>query len=517
MTLEPNRLDDREKRYWDFVENRQLSNLRLTLSSVFQELVNSIIEKNHPGVEQELSLYLAQLYFDELCGVNIINRFVSNPFNKSKVKLNLPREIYTRLAAKIPTWEIGRDSLSFFLWNCVKSVKSFLRIVHLFFMLTTQFSLSSPKSKESVIFIVNHTKEFQIQKSREEFKETHNYAQWRKVQGYKIVDVTFLREIDFFRLLIKKNSYIENLLIFVKVISLFPKKLFASGVKGRDLFIASEQIVLYLIVRMSRLSSFCFEVGFTESSGSKRPVWTYELERLGIPISMIMFSNSAVLSVNGEDGCPAEFMRYSWKSYEIVSNWQYMVLRKYAIFGLESKFRINGVPWYQDIPYKFLESENCAIAVFDMEPHLGYFGFTSLNDWGLSSISYALDFLDSIIEICAKYKVLMIHKQKRVLTKDRVHPMYARKLESLAKHAQYLRIPASVAPSKLIQQVSGVISYIPTTTELLARQMNIPSIFFDPSGKINRLDPALVESIILSSQEELEKWIIEVKSSSNQA
>lgn len=517
MNPELNELNEREKRYWYIVRSGKLATLRLSLSSVFQELATSILETNKPGVKRELNLYLAQLYFDDLCGTEIINRLVSMPFSKGKLKLNLPRELQEGLDHKIPTWEIRRDHYSFFLWNCAKSLKSFLKIIYLFFMLTTRFRLSYPKSKKNVIFVINHTKEFLIQKSTKQFQEIHNYSQWRSVKGLKIKDVTFIREINFFKLLLKENTYIENLSIFVKVISLFPKVLFESGVKIRDVFIASEQIMLYLIVRMSKPSSFYFEIGFTESSGSKRPLWTYELEKLGVPITMIMFSNSAVLRVHNEEAYPAEFVRYSWKDYELVSDWQHKLLRKYSIFGLESKFRINGVPWYQDRPYKFLQSDKCVIAVFDVEPHLGYFGITSLNDWELSSISYALDFLDSIMEICAKHEVLVMHKRKRDLPKGRIHPKYAQKLESLAKNLHYLRIPAYVAPSKLIQQVSGVISSIPTTTELLARQMNIPSIYFDPSGKINRFDPVLVESIILSSQEELEKWIINVKSSSNQA
>lgn len=517
MTPELNKLYEREKRYWDIVRSGKLATLRLSLSSVFQELATSILEKNKPGVKRDLNLYLAQLYFDDLCGTKIINRLVSMPFSKSKLKLNLPRELQESLDHKIPTWEIRQDYYSFFLWNCAKSLKSFLRLIYLLFMLTTRFRLSYPESKKSVIFVINHTKEFLIQNSTEQFAEIHNYSQWRRVKGFKIENVTFLPEISFFKLLLKENTYIENLSIFVKVFFLFPKVLFESGVKIRDVFIASEQIVLFLIIRMSKPSLFNFEIGFTESSGSKRPLWTYELEKLGVPITMIMFSNSAVLKVHNEEAYPAEFGRYSWKDYEIVSDWQHKVLRKYSIFGLESKFRINGVPWFQDRPYKFLQSEKCMIAVFDVEPKLGYFGLTSLNDWGLSSISYALDFLDSIMEICAKHEVLVMHKRKRDLSKDRIHPEYAQKLESLAKNLHYLSIPASVAPSRLIQQVSGVISWIPTTTELLARQMNVPSIYFDPSGKLNRFDPVLVESIILSSQEELEKWIIDVKSSSNQA
>ena len=58
--------------------------------------------------------------------------------------------------------------------------------------------------------MINHTKEFLIQESGEEFREIHNYSQWRKVKGFKISDVTFLREVNFFKLLINSNLFLVS-------------------------------------------------------------------------------------------------------------------------------------------------------------------------------------------------------------------------------------------------------------------------------------------------------------------
>lgn len=502
---------ERETNYWDFVNSGKLSTLRRAFSSTFQEIVRTILASNSPGFNRELKFYLAQLYHDELCTTKIINQLITEPFVAGNFKVVLPTKIYNGLVKEIPTWNLNRNVGAFFFWQTKKSFRVAYKILKTFFILVIKARSSKVIRKPNTVFIIGHTKELIVQNSEKEPQESHNYSLWRKTNGYKKTDVVFLSDLDFFSCVLKENSYLENLKLTLKVVYLFPITVLKHKLKMSDLMLTSEQILFYLIVKKSKPSSFRLEIAFTESSGSKRPLWTYELERLGGAVNMNFFSNSAVLRVENEQGCSAETKLYTWTNYDVVSTWQQNVIKEYSVFGSESKFRKFGVPWFQDINYRFARSEKYSVAVFDIEPQLGYFGSSSLNDWGLSSVTYSLEFIDSILKICAKYDVLFMHKRKRELPSKKVHPQYARRLDFLSKQSIYISIPPTVAPSRLIQKVSGVISYVPTTTEILARQMNVPSIFFDPSGLIDKSEPALIESKVLSSQEELEKWIIEIK------
>jgi hypothetical protein len=47
----------------------------------------------------------------------------------------------------------------------------------------------------------------------------------------------------------------------------------------------------------------------------------------------------------------------------------------------------------------------------------------------------------------------------------------------------------------------------PTTTALIAKELMLPSAYFDSVGKILPEDPALDEIEILNSETEIEKWL----------
>jgi hypothetical protein len=516
VRAKPLEMSTEEINYRTFVKDGHLSTLRTSLVSIFQDLIGTTRESNKSDYKQELKLFLIQFYHDELCGTKIINQLITKPFFESKFKVALTREIYSRLNRKVPSWNLKRDRKSLSLWQLKRSFYSLYKVVCMFTSLTLRFPSYPSYNKENTVFIVGHTRYPLYQSPRTEFQDYHTYSQWRRNNGYKRTNAVFVSELKFFQLMIKENTHLDNLILASKVILSLPITLAKCKIRASNLVFASEQIFFFLLIKKSKKSFSSFEIAFSESAGSKRPLWTYELERRGASVTMIFFSNSAVLDVNEEHGCPAQFRLYSWTSYELVSKWQHKLIKEYSIFGYKSVFRVCGVPWFDDSDFKFVTPEKPLIAVFDIEPQLGYFGSTSLHDWGIGSVTYSIDFLASIMKICAKHDIVLMHKRKRELSENRVNPQYAHTINLLSRQSLYVSIPPAVAPSRLIEKVSGVISCTPTSTETLARHMDVPSIFFDPSGQLNKLDPALIESTVISSEEELENWIIEIKRNSNQ-
>ena len=73
-------------------------------------------------------------------------------------------------------------------------------------------------------------------------------------------------------------------------------------------------------------------------------------------------------------------------------------------------------------------------------------------------------------------------------------------------------IDDKVSADRLIQSADIIVSKPFSTTALIAKNINKPSIFFDPTSMIWNLDPALRDIPILSNKTQLKSYIIKTLS-----
>ena len=66
-----------------------------------------------------------------------------------------------------------------------------------------------------------------------------------------------------------------------------------------------------------------------------------------------------------------------------------------------------------------------------------------------------------------------------------------------------IQVDDRISPERLIQNSSITISKPLSTTAIIARSLNKPTIYLDPTTRINKSDPALRGIIILSTKKEL--------------
>ena len=99
----------------------------------------------------------------------------------------------------------------------------------------------------------------------------------------------------------------------------------------------------------------------------------------------------------------------------------------------------------------------------------------------------------------------MLYKNKRA-HKQNTSPNYLRQLEKLYE-VGWTFISPEVSARKVIAAADLAISYPFTSTALIAEDLGIPSIYYDPSGTITDEDEAKLAGRMISSKAALKHYI----------
>ena len=114
-------------------------------------------------------------------------------------------------------------------------------------------------------------------------------------------------------------------------------------------------------------------------------------------------------------------------------------------------------------------------------------------------------FLSDIQFILGKNNITMLHKMKRI--NKFAHKKYTRRVRQLNKKYNYIEAHPSVDALQIIQQTKACISMPFTSTALMAKLEGKPSVYYDPSGLIQKDDRAAHGVPVLSNIDELQEWV----------
>lgn len=361
----------------------------------------------------------------------------------------------------------------------------------------------------NTLFIIGHTRERLQQKHAISKCSVHNHASWREKKRLESYDVEFIPELKFFQILIGNSNRGRNLNLIYHIFKNVAIRIIQLDLKFRDVILVIDQVFMEILIKNLGHKDVAWNVSFTESSLSKRPFWTYEVERQNSKATLVFFSGFSSLKVKGQREFPLEASLYSWQNYQVISKWQQDMI-EFSLRGQNGIQVVNmGVPWFRDSNYEFPILKEPVLAVFDYQPRVNYFGLSTLNDLGLTSVETVVTFLKTTMEVCNKHNIRLLHKPKRNFLLSLSFPEYIETLNWLTSNSLYSRIPEETAPSRLIENAQAVVSLAPTTPGILASEMGVPSVFYDPTKLVDPYDPALSEVSVVSSMEDLEQWILE--------
>jgi polysaccharide biosynthesis PFTS motif protein len=99
----------------------------------------------------------------------------------------------------------------------------------------------------------------------------------------------------------------------------------------------------------------------------------------------------------------------------------------------------------------------------------------------------------------------MIHKMKR--TNPLSHESYNKNIKKLKDKDNYSAIEPDLDAVQLTQKTEATISMPFTSTAIIAKLNGKPSVYYDPSGLIQKDDRAAHGIPVLSNIDELEEWV----------
>lgn len=253
-------------------------------------------------------------------------------------------------------------------------------------------------------------------------------------------------------------------------------------------------------------SSLAREYLFHNSGWLIRPLWTYEAERRGSTITMYFYSTNCELFKRPEGYPPVSFgyKAMNWPRYLVWDEYQADFVRRAA--GEQADISVVGPIWFQGGAHEMPRIDKPGVAVFDVTPHRSSRYCVLGDDSEFFTPAVANLFLEHISSATGKYGLSMLWKRKRNIGRL-AHPHYRLLADRIAEQSHVILIEPDIAASRVIESSIAVISMPFTSTALIAREMGRPSVYYDPSGFIQRDDRAAHGIPVLSGIEELEAWI----------
>lgn len=260
-------------------------------------------------------------------------------------------------------------------------------------------------------------------------------------------------------------------------------------------------------VRLCPSERLATEYLFHYSGTIYRPLWTYEAEAKGSRIICYFYSTYEQPRMPDRDyeSQRGDWGPATWPLYLVWDRDQDEQLRRDILGGFETLITgpipfLAGISQAPVLPRK-------AVAVFDVEAHRlsSHFPFSTLGEYVAENPDFSERFLGDIQKVMSELGVTVAFKKKRE-SGNRSRKSYRRLVGELSAYSNFLVIPPEVAALQVIRECAAVISLPFTSTALFLREQNVPSIYYDPTGWIQRDDRAAHGIPTLIGIDELRAW-----------
>ena len=245
---------------------------------------------------------------------------------------------------------------------------------------------------------------------------------------------------------------------------------------------------------------------FHNSGWIYRPLWTYEIERCGSTVSLYFYSTNCEVPKRTEQlASPAYgYAAMNWQRYLVWDKGQADFVRRAV--GVDAKVEMVGPIWFSDSVVEQPCLPLRTVAVFDVQPVRNSFYQALALDFDLYTPAVVNKFLLDITDALFNIDCYAAHKRKREIGRQS-HPQFRLTLKLLERSERYLAIDPELSAISLIQKSEAVISMPFTSTALLGREANKPSMYYDPLCLLDKDDPAAHGILIVQGPIELGKWV----------
>lgn len=261
-------------------------------------------------------------------------------------------------------------------------------------------------------------------------------------------------------------------------------------------------------VRIMSADLLAREYMFHNANWIYRPLWTYEAEARECLVTFYFYSTNCE-SFKLRSGYSKQiygWQNLNWPRYLVWNDYQSSFVKR--VIGEGAPVKVVGCIWFSDNGNNFSSTTKHNIAVFNVTPQrLSHYAPQVIQDFHFYSPKVCNKFLLDIQQTSFEQQYNMLLKQKRNIG-SMAHPSYRLICESLLSLQNVRCVDADTSAIQVIEECDLVISMPFTSTALIAREMNKPSVYYDPLGLCQKGDRAAHGIEILQGKNELESWIL---------
>lgn len=259
-------------------------------------------------------------------------------------------------------------------------------------------------------------------------------------------------------------------------------------------------------VRLQNPDKLARDYLFHNSGWIYRPLWTYEAEKLGSRIIFYFYSTNCE-SFKTPEGYPIQvnsWQAMNWPLYLVWDEYQADFVRRAV--GTSANISIVGSIDLTSNPQEINALPKNSFAVFDVQPVRESFYCTLGSAIEYYTPETCTQFLIDIYEVLKNNKLTLVHKRKRTIG-NLAHYKYRNLLHNLNDKTDLIKIDTSINAKRIVENCVGIISMPFTSTALLGRELNKPSIYYDPYGQIQKDDRGAHGIPIITGKAELQEWV----------
>ena len=246
-------------------------------------------------------------------------------------------------------------------------------------------------------------------------------------------------------------------------------------------------------------------VVFNNSIGSIKPLWSIVLEENFVKINYCFYACYAEpLDLDGNLPIDGFWKLANWKDIYVVDQYQKLQLEDQIIFN-STIIVPSVIPWWTDSSLILPISKKKTISLFDTILHSNLYTLGTLNQIGWYKAEIAIEYLSTVLEVASDLGILVLYKFKRMREENIRNKTHWNAILKLTAHYQdiILKIDDSVSSERVILASTVTVSKPLSTTALIAKSVSKPSLYYDPTKKISRFDPALRGIPILNNKQDL--------------
>jgi len=269
------------------------------------------------------------------------------------------------------------------------------------------------------------------------------------------------------------------------------------------------QAALAAQVRVQNHERLAKDYLFHNSGWIYRPLWTYEAEKHGSRILFYFYSTNceAFKQAEGYPQLLFGWQAMNWPHYLVWDEYQADFVRRAV--GETANISVVGPICFNTSGEEMPTFIGRGVAVFDITPTRSSLYRTLGAAFEFYVPETCIPFLHDIQQVTGEAGYMMLWKRKRKL-KNKLsfaHPVYITFAERLSEFENVIIIDPDISANRVIEASSLVISMPFTSTALIARELDKPSCFYDPTGLVQKDDRAAHGIEIVSGPEELKKWL----------